>query len=202
MQDNKNTRDGCKLCSQASRWKMAYVWRTARGCKDGIQVCWILMHVAIFMSEENQDTCWVFHSEVWDSLQVAQTSRSVHSTLGRGAFSSLPFDREQIHLLYFLPIPVLHTALAWGWRIHTLPPRVSAIFWQPVRPSQQVLWSGRCSPAGAWCSEQPVPETVSRLIPVWWLDLLHVQESRQHRDTENWNVFSQEWCEDPSLKVL
>lgn len=31
----------------------------------------------------NQDTCWLFHSEVGDCLQVVQTLKSVHSALGR-----------------------------------------------------------------------------------------------------------------------
>lgn len=117
MQDNKNTRDSCKLCSLAWWPKMVCVWRTARGWKDGIQVCWVLMHGAIFISEENKDTCWVFHSEVWDSMQVVQTLRSIHGTLGRRTLSSLPFDRFTCCTTYPYLCSIQHLCKADGFTL-------------------------------------------------------------------------------------
>lgn len=170
---------------------MACVWRAARGWKDGIQVCWILVHGAIFISEENQDTCWVFHSEVWDSLQVVQTSRSVRSTLGRGSLRSLPFDRNTSSTSSPYLCSIWHLCKAGGFTL-CLPMfgPFSGNQWGPAsrccgQEGVHLLRPGAQSSLKQFLKQ--FPGSFQSAVPV------HAQETRWQIGMESWNVLSQEW---------
>lgn len=45
---------------------------------------WMGLYLSL---RRSQETCWVFHREVWACRQVVQTFRSAHSVLGRGTWA-------------------------------------------------------------------------------------------------------------------
>lgn len=79
-----NTTDGCKLQSCITV-KDALCLKNSKGMKFRYAGFW-WMGLCLSL-RRNWDTCRVFHSVVWDCLQVVQSLRSVHSVLGRGIWA-------------------------------------------------------------------------------------------------------------------